>query len=121
MVDGTEPCARCGRALQAAPAVTPGYSGRGLPRLYLFPTGNGYHGACLAAEVGALGPALLRRRIQGAMAEVAAGREAARNLAELEADIAREDPHWGEAMVRHVRAPFITLEESAAELESWAL
>ena len=34
-----------------------------MPRLYLFPTGNAFHGSCLCAEVAALAPPQQRARI----------------------------------------------------------
>jgi hypothetical protein len=50
-LDLAEPCARCGRALGTLPGARAGPSGGSVPQFYLFPTGNAFHGACLAAEV----------------------------------------------------------------------
>uniref|UniRef100_A0A1D2AFE6 Pep3/Vps18 beta-propeller domain-containing protein n=1 Tax=Auxenochlorella protothecoides TaxID=3075 RepID=A0A1D2AFE6_AUXPR len=121
VLDGAERCARCGRSLQGPPPLSAGPSGGAVPQVYLFPTGNAFHGSCLAAEVAALAPALQRRRIGAALAELAAGRDVARHLADLNADVASEDPYWGEAMVRQVRTPFLDGPDAAAELASWAL
>lgn len=35
-----------------------------MPRLFLFPTGNAFHGSCLCAEVAALAPPPQQARIQ---------------------------------------------------------
>ena len=50
-LDLTEPCARCGRALGTVPGTRAEPSGGSVPQYYLFPTGNAFHGVCLAAEV----------------------------------------------------------------------
>ena len=50
-LDLSEPCARCGRALGTVPRADAEQTGGAVPRFYLFPTGNAFHGACLAAEV----------------------------------------------------------------------
>ena len=42
-----------------------GPSGGALPPFYLFPTGNAFHGSCLAAEVAALSTPANMKRIQG--------------------------------------------------------
>lgn len=133
-LDSAEPCARCGRPLHAPPPASAGPSGGALPKLYLFPTGNAFHGSCLCAEVGDLAPAPQRRRIQalqerlaalpeGAAAAPAAGDapgdsvEALRQ--QLEEEVAVEDPYCGEVVVRHISRPFVTPDEEAAD--GWAL
>jgi hypothetical protein len=58
-----EPCARCGRAIGVAPAASASPSGGMMPQYYLFPTGNAFHGSCLAAEVMDLAPAQQRASI----------------------------------------------------------
>ena len=40
-LDSAEPCARCGRPLHAPPPGSAGPSGGSLPKLFLFPTGDG--------------------------------------------------------------------------------
>lgn len=47
----SEPCARCGSAIGAAAGASAAPAGGAMPRYYLFPTGNAFHGSCLAAEV----------------------------------------------------------------------
>ena len=46
-----------------------------MPKLYLFPTGNAFHGSCLCAEVCDLAPAMQRRRIQRLAERLAAAPE----------------------------------------------
>jgi hypothetical protein len=134
-VDLEEPCARCGRPLHQAPPPAAGPSGGALPRLFLFPTGNAFHGSCLCAEVAELAPAPQRERVrrlaarlaaagEGAAAAAAAEGEPAAAVAalreQLEEEVAVEDPYCGELVVRHIRKPFILPEEAAAAA-SWAM
>ena len=66
-LNASTPCIRC-------PAHCAGGS---VPRLYLFPTGNAFHGSCLCAEVCALAPPQQQARIQRLLerlAKVRAGR-----------------------------------------------
>lgn len=115
-------CARCDRSLAAPPPLAAGPSGGAVPRLYLFPTGNAFHGACLAAEVAAVAPRLQRQRIAAALASLAAGKDVARQLPELEQDVAQADPFWSEAsLIQLVQKPFIDPGELEAELASWQL
>lgn len=53
-LDLASPCSRCHRPLARPPPPSVGPSGGCIPPLYLFPTGNAFHGACAAAEVVAL-------------------------------------------------------------------
>ena len=53
-VDLSSACARCQRPLAGRPPASVGPAGGCVPPLYLFPTGNAFHGACAAAEVAAL-------------------------------------------------------------------
>lgn len=115
-------CARCDRPLGAPPPVSAGPSGGAVPKLYLFPTGNAFHGACLAAEVSAVAPRIQRQRIATALTALASGRDVARHLADLEADVAQADPFWSEScLVQLVQKPYIPPNELEAELQSWAL
>jgi vacuolar protein sorting-associated protein 18 len=50
-LDLSEPCARCGAALQEPPPLASGPFGGAMPEFYLFPTGNAFHGSCLCSEV----------------------------------------------------------------------
>lgn len=50
-LDLAEPCARCGRAIGGQPMASTCPHGGAVPQFYLFPTGNAFHGACLASEV----------------------------------------------------------------------
>ncbi len=50
-LDIAELCARCGRAIGAQPVASTCPHGGAVPQFYLFPTGNAFHGACLASEV----------------------------------------------------------------------
>ena len=50
-LDLTEQCARCGRALGSLPGASAESSDGSVPQFYLFPTGNAFHGVCLAAEI----------------------------------------------------------------------
>ncbi|KAK9832068.1 hypothetical protein WJX81_003754 [Elliptochloris bilobata] len=134
-LDMSEPCARCGAPVGAPPPPAAGPSGGAVPQLYLFPTGNAFHGACLAAEVIDMSPPDMSARIAGIMkrlSQVAAGEDgvpasgdaAAAKVtdlvAEFEAAVATEDPYSGEIVVRNIGRPFITAGE-AAEVASWQL
>jgi vacuolar protein sorting-associated protein 18 len=138
-VDATSAvCARCKRPLLQQPPATAGPSGGALPRMFVFPTGNAFHGACLCAEVADLVPAPQRRRILDLSArlakmkpddgedDVSEGRNGepsvplAELLRQLDREVASEDPYCGEIVARHVRRPLI-LPEEAAEVASWEL
>ena len=62
-LDLTEPCARCGRAVGEAAYAASGPTGGAIPRYFLFPTGNAFHGSCLAEEVMALAAPQQKARI----------------------------------------------------------
>ena len=53
-LDLSQPCARCQLPLGSPPPPSIGPRGGALPQLYLFPTGNAFHGVCAAAEVASL-------------------------------------------------------------------
>ena len=53
-LDLAQPCARCGQPLGSSAPQSLGPQGGSVPALYLFPTGNAFHGVCAAAEVVAL-------------------------------------------------------------------
>ena len=57
-----EPCASCGRPVGEAPAE--GEASSSLPPYFLFPSGNAFHGTCLAREVLHLAPHSQRQRLQ---------------------------------------------------------
>lgn len=63
-LDMSEPCARCSTAVGEPPPATAGPSGGAVPPFFLFPSGNAFHGTCLAAEVSKLQPAPQQQRIQ---------------------------------------------------------
>lgn len=132
-LDLETPCARCGRELHRQPPAAAGPSGGALPRLFVFPTGNAFHGSCLCAEVAELAPAVQRQRVLSLakrLASVAAGAatvpaahgEHTASVDELRAlldnEVAVEDPYCGEMVVRHIRAPLIQAQETES---SWAL
>eukprot|EP00887_Chlorella_sp_A99_P003324 scaffold26.g3324.t1 len=133
-LDTSEPCARCGRPLHQPPPTSAGPSGGALPRVFLFPTGNAFHGACLCAEVGALLPPHERRRLAQLAARLAgtrqglhapsAGDDAASTdalLRELDALVTGEDPLCGEQLARQLDMAFVMVEEGTAEAGSWEL
>ena len=53
-LDLSQPCARCSQPLGGPAPPSVGPQGGSVPGLYLFPTGNAFHGVCAAAEVMAL-------------------------------------------------------------------
>ena len=57
-----EPCASCGRPVGEAPAE--GEASKLLPPYFLFPSGNAFHGSCLAREVLELAPQSQKQRLQ---------------------------------------------------------
>lgn len=135
-LDSAEPCARCGRSLHALPPSSAGAAGGALTKLYLFPTGNAFHGSCLCAEVADLAPAVQRQRIQRLAERLAGVPEGAATAPatsdapaapveqlrqQLEEEVAVEDPFCGEIVVRHIAKPFIPLEEEREQAGSWAL
>ncbi len=62
-LDLSEGCARCGVAVGEPPPATAGISGGAVPPFYLFPSGNAFHGTCLASEVMQLAPPPQQQRI----------------------------------------------------------
>ena len=62
-LDLSEGCARCGVAVGEPPPATAGISGGAVPPFYLFPSGNAFHGTCLASEVMQLAPSPQQQRI----------------------------------------------------------
>ena len=134
-VDLEEPCAACGRPLHQLPPAAAGPNGGALPRLFLFPTGNAFHGSCLCAEAAELAPPPQRTRIlklarrlvavgQGVIVAPPDEGDPSAPVVELkrqlEDEIAVEDPYCGEVVVRHLTKPFI-LPDEADEAASWAL
>ncbi len=73
-LDVTEPCARCGRPVGGPPLAAGGAAAGALPRFYLFPTGNAFHGVCLAAEVGDLAAPAQAARISSLTQRLAKAR-----------------------------------------------
>ena len=62
-LDLSEGCARCGVAVGEPPPATAGISGGCVPQFYLFPSGNAFHGTCLANEAMQLVPPPHQHRI----------------------------------------------------------
>jgi hypothetical protein len=109
-----------------------------MPKLYLFPTGNAFHGSCLCAEVMELAPPAQQRQIRRLMerlagvpegatavpAEGGGGGEGATTVEALrralEGEVAVEDPHAGEIVARMVVKPFVLPEERGL-VASWEL
>lgn len=56
-----EPCASCGRPVGEAAAEAE--ASNKLPPYFLFPSGNAFHGSCLAREVLELAPQTQRQRL----------------------------------------------------------
>jgi hypothetical protein len=135
-VDLEGPCAACRRPLHLHPPASAGPTGGHIPRVFVFPTGNAFHGSCLCAEAAALAPPPQRLRIEklakrlatvpeGATTAPALGpNDPAVAVAELrrqlEDEVAVEDPFCGEIVVRHLTKPFI-LPGEAEEAASWAV
>lgn len=134
-VDLEGQCASCKRPLHQQPPATAGPSGGALPRVFLFPTGNAFHGSCLCWEAAELAPPPQRARIvrlagrlaglaEGASLAPAVGSEPAVAVVELrrqlEDEVAVDDPYCGEIVARHVTKPLILPEEAEAAA-SWAL
>ena len=69
-LDLSEPCARCSIAVGEPPPATAGPSSGAVPPFYLFPSGNAFHGVCLATEVGKLVPAAQQLRIQALLSRL---------------------------------------------------
>ena len=61
----TEPCASCGRPVGGAAVESEGFNY--LPPYLLFPTGNAFHGVCLAKAVLEVAPPTQRQRLQKLM------------------------------------------------------
>ena len=134
-VDLEAPCARCSRPLHQQPPATAGPSGGSLPRLFLFPTGNAFHGSCLCAEAADLAPPPQRARILrlaarlasvpegGATAPASDGEPAAPVVdlrRQLEDEVGVDDPFCGEIVARLISKPLVLPEEADAAA-SWAL
>jgi hypothetical protein len=99
-------CARCGRDLHRQPCAGSGPSGGALPKVFLFPTGNAFHGACLCAEVAETAPPVQRDRVVslsmrlagawgGAATVPAEGDQPAASVAEVRAQLEAEVGGWG--------------------------
>jgi len=119
-------CMSCSRLLKDAPSTSRGPSGGALPAMYLFPTGNSYHGSCLCHEVSKLSPKVQQDRIRTlskALSEINVNEESRmqeiKSLKDdLEREIAGEDPFCGENVSMLITKPFICSEE---EISSWSL
>lgn len=61
----SEPCASCGRPVGELPLEADAQAQ--LPPYMLFPTGNAFHGSCLAREVSELAPPSQKARLQELM------------------------------------------------------
>ena len=81
-LDLAQPCARCQQPLSGPPPPAAGPRGGALPQLYLFPTGNAFHGACAAAEVASLVIPAQAGRIRELVAQLAQVRPRAGRLPE---------------------------------------
>lgn len=114
-LDISELCARCGRPLSQPPPGTSGPSGGAMPKLFLFSTGNVFHGSCLSAEVIALSPSVQANHIRGLVRRLVASSPDAPVVAELrvqlEREICSEDPYNGELVTRNIIKPFVSDED----------
>ena len=70
-LDLSEGCAQCGVAVGEPPPATAGISGGSVPQFYLFPSGNAFHGTCLASEVLQLVPPPQQQRIHSLLTHLA--------------------------------------------------
>ncbi|KAL3143378.1 hypothetical protein ABBQ38_002206 [Trebouxia sp. C0009 RCD-2024] len=134
-LDLSEECARCGVAVGEPPHATAGISGGCVPQFYLFPSGNAFHGTCLASEVMQLVPPPQQQRIHNLLLRLsqvaegsgqagAHGNEPPAKVADLrhslEQEIALEDPYCGEIVVRNISKLFVRPDE-VLEVASWEL
>ncbi|DBA75172.1 hypothetical protein WJX77_011350 [Trebouxia sp. C0004] len=134
-LDLSEGCARCGVAVGEPPPATAGISGGAVPPFYLFPSGNAFHGTCLASEVMQVAPPPQQQRIHtlltrlsqvpdGSSQAPAYSSEPVAAIVDLrhslEQEIALEDPYCGEIVVRNISKPFISPDE-VLEISSWEL
>ena len=69
-LDLSEPCARCGWAVGDGPPASAGPSGGAVPPYFLFPSGNAFHGVCLAVEVMDLVAPQQRSRIKALLSRL---------------------------------------------------
>lgn len=126
-------CARCCRPLSQDPVASSGPYGGSLPRTFIFPTGNAFHGSCLCAEVVYLAPDTQGKRILALQARLAgiplgtveASSTAKEQMAEvtdlikkLELEVANEDPYCGEIVARNISKPLISADD---DIESWTI
>ncbi|KAK9814445.1 hypothetical protein WJX72_006013 [[Myrmecia] bisecta] len=134
-LDLSEPCARCQRAVGDAPPASAGPSGGAVPRFYLFPSGNAFHGVCAGAEVMDLVAPSQRARIQTLLtrlSQVSEGADMAPALKDaaaervetlrkqLDEQVAAEDPYCGETVIRNIDKPFI-MEDEVDIIRSWEI
>jgi vacuolar protein sorting-associated protein 18 len=123
-------CARCDRIVAQPSPTAAGPSGGCLPKYYVFPTGNVFHGSCLCVEVAGLVPRIQAKRIQDLQQKLAqmvegsygGGTSDEDTVAELrgqlEREVCSEDPYCGEMCAEFIKKPFIVSEE---ENKGWEL
>lgn len=120
-------CARCDRIVAQPPPTAAGPSGGCLPKYYVFPTGNVFHGSCLCVEVAGLVPRIQARRIQDLQQELVKMVEGSSDNDEkavaelriqLEREVCSEDPFCGELCAGYIMKPFVVSEE---ENKGWEL
>ena len=132
-VAASAPCARCGRAVGGPPPPSPlssslnssSSSSSSISKVYLYPTGNAYHGSCaveaLAGSLPAREAASLRRRA----ADAAAGKKASssssssRRYRSVDEELRAEDPCCGERAVASLGVPLVDAAEDAEALALW--
>lgn len=112
-------CISCSRLLVDRPARS-GPSGGFLPQMYLFPTGNAYHGSCLCFEVIKLVPTAQQKVIEKLSQSLASVTQDSlgeiqdsvkKDIELLEREIAIEDPFCGERISTLVTKPFVEEKE----------
>jgi len=133
-VSAAAPCARCGGAIGGPPPLSgllsPSSGTSRISRVYLYPTGNAYHGSCaveaLAESLPAREAAALRRRA----GDAAAGKEVSSSAAaasssggsghrSVDEELRAEDPCCGERAVASVGVPLVDPVEDAEALALW--
>ncbi|WPT18155.1 Vacuolar sorting protein 18 [Picochlorum sp. SENEW3] len=119
-------CISCARLLTERPPTAAGPTGGSLPSIYTFPTGNMYHGACLCFEAAKLGTEQSAAIIKKLSKQLALAKSTSevdtivRLKAELEKQIAVQDPFCSENLAMLVTKPF-TDDSCSERATSWSI
>ena len=97
-----------------------------ISKVYLYPTGNAYHGGCaveaLAGSLPAKEAAALRRRAADAAAgkkSSSSSRSGSSSYRSVDEELRAEDPCCGERAVASLGVPLVDLVEDAEALALW--